>query len=584
MNPTSNCQTIPLDSLLRDELTARDSELCEQHLADCESCQRKLAVIAAEDHWWTAAARHLSTVEQLRLAPADAKLLSASSEFFASSIIPQLPATASTKSPNDWVAILDPPTHPEMLGRIDQFEIEDKIGSGGMGIVLKGFDRQLNRAVAIKILAPHLASHGTARKRFAREAQAAAAVVHPNVIPIYAVNSSETRPYIVMQLVSGHSLHSLVAERGPLEVMEIVRIGIQIAAGLSAAHQQGLIHRDIKPANILIEHDVARVVITDFGLARAADDAGMTQTGWIAGTPHYMSPEQASGENLDLRSDLFSLGGLLYFLATGREPFRGDKPYAVIQKILNQQPVPLQSLNPDVPLMLSDIVEKLQEKNPADRFDSAATVQRYLERYLAHLQQPLQVPKPNRVLTARRRRARTIRTICVFTFATMLLAATVWFASGHSGDNSATRIVNGTGGNEMELAVPVSAPFESFFADQKYFSEINSVQQSLGDLENSMQSTSPFAETNFFAPDTPDEPMSIRLQRLETETDRYQQSQSFEAERIKALLNQSKAANEKEPTVREAEKQEHGENDAELDVEKSGEHQSTLMNTNRRDK
>ena len=237
-------------------------------------------------------------------------------------------------------------------------------GAAGWELSFKGFDAELNRPVAIKFLAPHLAASGVARQRFAREAQAAAAVVHPNVVPIHSVNSSPVRPYIVMALVSGRSLQKHVEHHGPLPVKDVVRIGQQIAAGLAAAHEQGLVHRDIKPANILLEHDVSRVMITDFGLARAADDAALTQTGWLAGTPHYMSPEQAGGEEIDHRSDLFSLGSVMYFMATGREPFRAEKSLAVLQKIARAMTL-LQPVRSTAPFRrtLEQIIEKLLAKD-----------------------------------------------------------------------------------------------------------------------------------------------------------------------------------------------------------------------------
>jgi len=273
-------------------------------------------------------------------------------------------------------------------------QLEQIIGRGGMGVVYKGFDSVLNRPVAIKFLAPHLSVSGVARKRFAREAQAAAAVVHPNVVPIYSIGSSRKRPYLVMALVSGRSLQKHVQEHGPLPIEDVVRIGQQIAAGLSAAHQQGLVHRDIKPANILLEKDVSRVLITDFGLARAADEAGLTQSGWLAGTPQYMSPEQARGHEVDHRSDLFSLGSVMYFMATGREPFRADHPYAVLQQIGADDPVSARSINSRVPAALNDLIFRLLSKNPMDRFDSAASVQQGLTHYLAHLQNPTQYQRP----------------------------------------------------------------------------------------------------------------------------------------------------------------------------------------------
>jgi serine/threonine-protein kinase len=403
------CNELALEELLHDDCNVGQLRDLESHLEVCETCQTRLAKLAADENLWTQASSHLSTISEIELPERLTSRLNETTAFFVPSIAEDVSDSNHSLSSNantDWTQILDPPTHPEMLGRIDGFEIESKIGHGGMGIVLKGFDRELNRAVAIKVLSPHLAINGTARKRFAREAESAAAVMHPNVVPIYSVNKSPTRPYIVMQLVPGHSLQSLVNEKGPLDPKDVVRVGLQVAAGLAAAHKQGLIHRDVKPGNILIEREVSRVMITDFGLARAADDAGMTQTGWLAGTPHYMSPEQSKGDDLDARTDLFSLGSLMYFVATGREPFRGDKPYAVIQKIIStQQTHPIEA-NADVPAALAQVIEKLLEKDPKHRFQSADQVVQVLEEYLAHLQQPTKTRAPKRILTARQKRRR----------------------------------------------------------------------------------------------------------------------------------------------------------------------------------
>jgi serine/threonine-protein kinase len=168
-----------------------------------------------------------------------------------------------------------------------------------MGVVLKAFDAALNRYVAIKLLSPYLGSSGAARSRFSREAQAAAAVVHDNVIEIYGVADADGLPYLVMPYVRGPSLQRRLDDQGPLALVEILRIGMQTASGLAAAHAQGLVHRDVKPGNILLADGVERVKLTDFGLARAADDASLTKTGIIAGTPQYMSPEQARGESVE---------------------------------------------------------------------------------------------------------------------------------------------------------------------------------------------------------------------------------------------------------------------------------------------
>src|SRR5262245_15295524 len=201
---------------------------------------------------------------------------------------------------------LEPSAKAGSLGRLGHYEVLEAVGRGGMGLVLRAFDEKLHRVVAVKVLDPALASNGSARQRFVREARAAAAVAHDNVIAIYAVEDTGRVPYLVMQFIHGKTLQEKVDAAGPLPVPAILRIGLQIAEGLAAAHRQGLIHRDIKPANLLLENGVERVKITDFGLARAADDASLTRSGVVAGTPLFMSPQQARGERVDARSDLFS--------------------------------------------------------------------------------------------------------------------------------------------------------------------------------------------------------------------------------------------------------------------------------------
>ena len=277
---------------------------------------------------------------------------------------------------------------PGSLGRLGHYEVLEIIGRGGMGIVLRAFDGKLHRVVAIKVMAAQLAINATARKRFTREAQAAAAVTHDHIVTIHAVEEANGLPYLVMQYVSGLSLQQRLDRAGPLELREIVRIGMQTAAGLAAAHGHGLIHRDIKPANILLENGIERVKITDFGLARAVADASLTQSGVIAGTPHYMSPEQAHGEVVDQRTDLFSLGSLLYAMCTGRPPFRAGSIIAVLKRVCEETPGAIREANDEVPDWLIAIVEKLLAKAPADRFQSAAEVAELLKDHLAHLQHP----------------------------------------------------------------------------------------------------------------------------------------------------------------------------------------------------
>ena len=235
--------------------------------------------------------------------------------------------TQAEPASGEALAFLTPARKPGSLGRLDHYEVLEVVGKGGMGVVFKAFDDKLHRVVAIKALAPPLATSGTARQRFVREAQAAAAVAHDHVIDIHAVEDAGAVPYLVMRFINGKSLEDKINHEGALELREVLRIGMQIASGLAAAHAQGLIHRDIKPANILLEDGaLPRVRITDFGLARAAADASLTQGGAITGTPLYMSPEQARAEALDPRTDLFSLGSVLYAMCTGRAS--GGSPWS----------------------------------------------------------------------------------------------------------------------------------------------------------------------------------------------------------------------------------------------------------------
>ena len=289
---------------------------------------------------------------------------------------------------------LAPTDDPHRLGRLGKYEVMGVIGAGGMGVVLKAFESSLDRVVAIKVMAPHLASNERARQRFEREARAAAAVINPNVIPIYSVTSEGELPYLVMAYIQGGSLQQRLDMYGAASIPEVLRIGSQIASGLAAAHEQGLVHRDIKPENILFEGDVERVAITDFGLARAVDDNTVTQVGTIAGTPMYMSPEQARGEQVDQQSDLFSLGSVLYSLCTGQPPYRADSSLGVMRKITDEAPTPILELNPETPEWLSTVIERLMARDKAERFASAAEVREVLEACLSHVQQPSANPLP----------------------------------------------------------------------------------------------------------------------------------------------------------------------------------------------
>ena len=340
--------------LLRNEDSDNNDDL-GQHVEACEQCQTRLETLTQVGLTWEEAA------ELLRENPLDDAI------------------ETGNRHALSEATFLEPSDYPDSLGRFGRYEIMQLLGRGGMGIVMRGFDPALNRHSAVKVLAPELASSAAARRRFSREAKSAAAVVHPHVVPIQTVDEHAGLPYLVMPVVEGRSLQQRVDQSGPLAVIEVVRIAAQIADGLSAAHAQGLVHRDIKPANILLENGVERVQITDFGLARAANDASMTRSGVIAGTPQYMSPEQAHGDEIDARSDLFSLGSVIYFMLTGRSPFRAETTMGVLNRIANDQPRRLRSLHPEIPAWLQNIVARLLEKNPDKRFESAEHVASELE-------------------------------------------------------------------------------------------------------------------------------------------------------------------------------------------------------------
>lgn len=382
---TNGCESNQTTVYLSGEMTSKQERAYLQHLDICTRCQAKLESLAADEKQW-------SDVKEL-LTPMNSTLRPNSSSTTAERALPL--------TVRQVIESLLPTDDPDSLGRIDNFEVTGVIGSGAMGVVLKAEDPSLNRIVALKVMNPLLAANGTARTRFAREAKAAAAILHPNVIAIHGVNTNATLPYLVMPYLKGMTLQQRVDRQGPLSVAEILRIGCQIASGLEAAHQQGVIHRDIKPSNIMLDADVEAAIITDFGLARTIDDATMTRTGVITGTPEFMSPEQARGESIGHASDLFSLGSLLYMLCTGHPPFRAQSSFGILRRITDDEPMPIRSANSEIPSWLSQIVQSLQAKSPETR-PNASETHALLESCLAHVYQPDQIPLPE---TCRRSKA-----------------------------------------------------------------------------------------------------------------------------------------------------------------------------------
>jgi tetratricopeptide (TPR) repeat protein len=252
---------------------------------------------------------------------------------------------------------------------ISHYRIESRLGQGGMGIVYRAVDTRLQRPVALKFLAPELTRDSQARARFVNEARAAASLNHPHIATIYEIDEAAGQTFIAMEFVPGPSLAERIAQ-GPLPPAEAMRITGQVASGLARAHRQGIVHRDIKPANILLS-TTGEAKIVDFGLARLGGQTRLTMAGMTMGTVAYMSPEQARGGDVDHRTDIWALGVVHYEMLTGRLPFRGDHPQALIHSILHSRPLPVTEIDPSLPPLQDQLLRRALAKDPAQRYRSA---------------------------------------------------------------------------------------------------------------------------------------------------------------------------------------------------------------------
>jgi WD40 repeat protein len=356
------------------QIPSPEAERLEEHLAQCAGCAAIVRTLRIKD----------TLVDAMKQAPVAALQGSEDGHIerliYRASALGALPAAREEAAPpavtsQDRYDFLASSQGPGEMGRLGSYRVLKVLGKGGMGIVFLAEDPSLKRLVALKVLKPALAADAEARRRFQREAEATAAIDHDHIVSIYQVGEDQGVPFLAMQLLKGESLDDRLKREGRLPLAEVLRIGREIAAGLAAAHRHGLIHRDIKPGNIWLEAGSGRVKILDFGLARVAEDnIFRTPTGDILGTPAYMAPEQAEGEAIDLRCDLFSLGCVLYQLCTGQVPFRRSGMMSTLLALAQQKAKPPRKINPEVPPALSDLVMTLMAKRPNDRPVSAQEV------------------------------------------------------------------------------------------------------------------------------------------------------------------------------------------------------------------
>lgn len=384
------CDRRTAELLINESLSTEETILFEEHLTDCQTCQRLLMEVAG-------GSAVLDTATAMLSSSAEMPLWSEKQSSQVGSRISERSDEQVRSGHSVDLSFLGPTDDQGSMGRIGNYEIQGIIGRGGMGIVFRAVDSALNRNVAIKILDPGLASVAAARKRFAMEARAMAAISHEHVVPVYTVDEHRGLPYFAMEYVPGGTLESRIRKHGPLDVLSVLRIARQIALALSAAHECGLVHRDIKPANILLDRGVERVRVADFGLARVNSDASHTRSGFIAGTPQFMAPEQVRGETCTEQSDLFSLGTVMYAMCTGHSPFRSESIYGSMQRILHEEPRSICEQVPLIPDWLECFVLKLLSKQPCDRFPDAITVAGLLEQEIAHFENPAQNSKPARM-------------------------------------------------------------------------------------------------------------------------------------------------------------------------------------------
>ncbi len=388
MTSLTDCPSLPdlMRLLTGEEVPPDEVERLGRHLTGCGSCLRALESLGAGDslirrlEGWGSDGRP-PTSEAL------ASVLRQLRELYATrteSPPSQSPTVAAVEARGgldqaELASLLQPPLGPTELGRLGHYRILRLLGTGGMGVVFQAEDTQLGRLVALKVMRPGAKSGGASRERFLREARAAAVLRDDRVVTIYQVGQAGDVPFIAMEYLEGEALEARLRREGRLPLAEVLRIGRQVATALATAHEAGLVHRDVKPGNIWLQQrpgeEQGRVKLLDFGLVRAADQQiSLTSTGQFVGTPRYAAPEQARGEEVDARADLFSLGCVLYRMAVGVEAFRGGSLMAVLTAVAVDNPLPMSERDSSLPPALVELVQRLLAKGPAGRPASAREV------------------------------------------------------------------------------------------------------------------------------------------------------------------------------------------------------------------
>jgi predicted Ser/Thr protein kinase len=373
-----------LQRLALGQLPDADAQRLEQHILSCTDCANRLNSLLSKD---PVAAPLRSGVRQsigdspTAKAPIERLVRDKPDSALAVTVAPSMTGKEADRGgPKAAVGFLAPAQAPDEIGRLGRYRVLKVLGAGGMGVVFRAHDPQLERLVALKAMLPNVAAQPDARDRFTREAKAMAKLKDDHVVAIYDVDEDNGVPFLAMEYLQGESLDGWLKKGKQMSVGQVLRVGREIAQGLTAAHAKGLVHRDIKPANIWLEAPKGRVKILDFGLARGgAHDVQLTQSGAILGTPAYMAPEQGRGEAADSRSDLFSLGCVLYRLSTGKPAFEGPTIMAILTALATTNPSPVSEVNPQIPGPLAGLVMRLLAKRAEERPASAAEVIRAIQ-------------------------------------------------------------------------------------------------------------------------------------------------------------------------------------------------------------